>query len=241
MIFDNPDFKSLLKSLDTFYGSSKATAFNYLLDYIVYGFCLNAGLPDWPYDKEESAKFREMFRQCVLTIKTELDKEHNNIGWCDVFGNIHQTCLYSKTGKGFLGQFFSPEHICNCMTAISLTDIKKKDTSEVITVNDPCCGSGRMLLAAHTYCQKEHRMTYCTAKDICLECVKMTTANFLLHGVVGEVVWGDSLNPEDGRLCFLVNENLNNPFSELFGIPHCRVAPYEQTMQSRTFVRNDIT
>ena len=34
---------------------------------------------------------------------------------------------------------------------------------------------------------------YYVAADLDLTCVKMTIANFLLHGVVGEVLWMNSL------------------------------------------------
>lgn len=240
MIYNNQAFKELTQLLDSFaFRVGKARAFESLLDYVVYGFCLNSGIPDWPFDKEQSQAFGKMFGLWVNTVKTELDKEPLT-GFCDVPGNIHQVCLYSKTGKGFLGQFFTPEHVCHFMAECNMLELKDNDpaSERPVTVNDPCCGSGRLLLSAHVLCQKKHRKAYCAAKDIDPNCVKMTTANFLLHGVVGEVVWGDGLKPEDGRLCFLVNENLNNPFSELFGIPHCRVVPYEQTMQGNTFVKS---
>ena len=101
------------------------------------------------------------------------------------------------------------------------------------SVYDCCCGSGRMLLAAYGKGLREKNRPYCAAKDIDLLCVKMCTANFLLHGVTGEVVWGDGLKPDDGRKCFLVNEGLNDPLSEYFGVPHCRIADFSETMQGR--------
>jgi type I restriction enzyme M protein len=84
---------------------------------------------------------------------------------------------------------------------------------------DPTCGSGRCLLAIHV----EAPGNYHVAMDLDLTCVKMTIANFLLHGVVGEVLWMDSLSLEFYG-AWKVNEMLNTSIP----LPHvCKVEKAE--------------
>ena len=223
MLYDNKDYKELVRRFDSFGGYEKVRIFESLLDYVIYGFCLNGGVLAWDYSEEQTRRFHEMFALWVKAAKTEIDSN----GWCDIPGNLHQSCIYRRGGKGFLGQYFSPENLCSCMARITMSP--KIDDGK--SVYDCCCGSGRMLLASYKEAMDRKKHVYCAAKDIDLLCVKMCTANFLLHGVTGEVVWGDGLKPDDGRTCFLVNEGLNNPLSEYFGVPHCRIADFSETMQ----------
>ena len=173
MLQGNQYFKELVKRLESFgytSGEGKTRIFESLIDFVVYGFCLNGEMPKWNYTPEQTAVFNEMFALWVNAAKVEIDRR----GWCDIPGNLHQCYLYSKTGKGFLGQYFTPEDICSLMTDIS----GLKEGERTSTVYDCCCGSG--------------------------------------------------------RLCFLTNESINNPTSDLFGVPHCRVIPFNETMQGRT-------
>lgn len=224
MLYNNKDYKELVRRFDSFGGYEKVRIFESLLDYVIYGFCLNGGVLAWDYNDEQTRRFHEMFALWVKAAKTEIDSN----GWCDIPGNLHQSCIYRRGGKGFLGQYFTPENVCTLMSEITMTP---NPESQRPSVHDCCCGSGRMLLAAYEKGVREKRRPYCAAKDIDLLCVKMCTANFLLHGVTGEVVWGDGLKPDDGRTCFLVNEGLNDPLSEYFGVPHCRIADFSETMQ----------
>ena len=60
-------------------------------------------------------------------------------------------------------------------------------------MNDPTCGSGRLLLAYHV----RNLGNYLVAEDISRTCCLMTVCNMLIHGCVGEVIQHDSLLPED--------------------------------------------
>lgn len=219
MILNNPDYDKLVKKFDAFlFKRDKGQVFESLMDFCIFNFCLNDKVSSWPYNEEETKAIAEMFSLWVLAARTEIERNE----WADIPGNLHQNCIYSKTGRGFLGQFFTPEHISNLMATIAYSG-KEAGTDKVETVNDPACGSGRLLLASHTCLQKEKRRDYCVAQDLDPVCVKMTVANFLLHGVEGEVICGNSLLPDEKRFIFHVNEHLNDPTSDLFGVPHCRV------------------
>lgn len=59
-------------------------------------------------------------------------------------------------------------------------------------VHDPCCGSGRMLLAYADH----HGSAELIGQDIDLRCVKMTAINLALRNRYGYVLWGNSLARE---------------------------------------------
>lgn len=93
---------------------------------------------------------------------------------------------------------------------------------------DNACGSGRMLLAAHA----NHPTNYCCAQDLDRICCLMTVCNFIVHGVNGEVVWGDGLDPTDFREGWRVNE--------LLGVIHVPCVRQMECMESMSF-RNGLT
>ncbi len=68
--------------------------------------------------------------------------------------------------------------------------------SEGETICDPCCGSGRMLMAA----AKVNPKRIFIGQDIDHRCVQMTAINLALNGLKGYAVWGNSLALEIKRV-----------------------------------------
>lgn len=68
--------------------------------------------------------------------------------------------------------------------------------SERKTIADPCCGSGRTLLAA----AKENRNRYFVGQDVDHRCAKITAINLALWNLYGKVIWGNSLTLECKRV-----------------------------------------
>lgn len=90
--------------------------------------------------------------------------------------------------RGQNGQFFTPEPICDFM-ALTHGDADKIVHQRVL---DPACGSGRMLLRF----AKHYPDNYFFAADVNNTCAKMSTLNFFLNGLRGEVAWMNSLSME---------------------------------------------
>ncbi|MFH1147591.1 MAG: N-6 DNA methylase, partial [Pseudomonadota bacterium] len=67
----------------------------------------------------------------------------------DVLGPVYQN-LASMGARSILGQYFTPWSVAVAMAQMTLIDLEKREAEEKrpITVCDPCCGSGVMLLAA---------------------------------------------------------------------------------------------
>ncbi len=124
------------------------------------------------YPKEVVRDLSKVFADLVMAMEEEKQ---------DILGSYFE----QEITRGENGQFFTPDPICTFMASIV-------ETSSGETVNDPCCGSGRMLLASARV--NPHCIFY--GQDIDLRCVKMTTINLALNGLRGFVTWGDSLAKE---------------------------------------------
>jgi len=121
-------------------------------------------------------KLAEMFATLVATMEqTRLD----------ILGDLFQGGIT----YGESGQFLTPEPVCEAMARMVLPD-EPTDLDGRRTVNDPCCGSGRMLLSA----AKLQPNWQFVGQDVDLRCVRMTAINLALRNHYGHVVWGNSLS-----------------------------------------------
>ena len=107
--------------------------------------------------------------------------ENGGEGFKDPFGDFFEEYMSSSR----TGQFFTPQPVCDFMAQIQMP----ADVPNHAKVNDPCCGSGRLLLSA----AKINRHLQFFATDVDLTCCKMTVLNFLLNTMCGEVTWGDTI------------------------------------------------
>ena len=150
-----------------------------------------------------------------------VEKQTRSEEWFDVFGNMYEEIIAGKNRRSNSGQFFTPGPLCDLMTSITQSE-------EVFVgkrIFDCACGSGRTLLSFHV----KNPGNFCIAEDIDRTCAMMTVCNFLIHAVVGEVIWHDSLAPDHFFGAWKVNENLNRFGHKYFGIPHIQSISYEET------------
>lgn len=98
--------------------------------------------------------------------------------------------LYSKRG-----QFFTPYHISRFMAKIVISPTEKK-SDKPITLNEPACGAGGMVIAMFEtlkelrYYPKDF---YVIAQDIDSLCVNMTYLQCTLLDIPAVVILGDTL------------------------------------------------
>lgn len=222
--------KELVKQISDFShrgGHEVGRVFDDFLRYIINGFTIPGypGLSDWQYTMEENRMFYSMVQTLTLILK----KEINRNGWFDALGCIYEDLIASKNRRSNSGQFFTPESLCDLMTAITYP---KKDKIIGKLISDPTCGSGRTLLSFHA----KHLGNYYIAEDLDKTCAMMTVCNFLFHGVEGEVVYHNSLIPDSFFGAWKVNEGLNNPFHKYFSQPH--VEPINDYKETKLFNMN---
>ena len=192
------------------YSYDWSVIFDDFLEYILLYHNLDDSLK-WSkkYSKDEIKLFWELYQEWIRIMDKQLVNDND---WYDMFGVYYEAVIVSKMSRKYQGQFFTPKHICDFMAKVQFpTD--KRPTGEHF--NDPTCGSGRCLLALHV----EAPGNYHVAMDLDETCVKMTIANFILHGVVGEVIWMNSLSLEIYG-AWKVNEYLNQGIP----LPHVRKA-----------------
>ena len=115
----------------------------------------------------------------------------------DYLGEIFMQC---NMGNKRSGQFFTPFHISK-MCAKLVIDAPDKPDGKILTLCEPCCGSGGMVLAAMDILKNDYGINYAMdcfvyCADIDLRCVHMTYLQLALAGVPAIVRLQDSLSRE---------------------------------------------
>lgn len=122
----------------------------------------------------------EAFAQLVIAMDETGD---------DILGDIFTGAIT----YGEHGQFFTPDSVCDLMSALSLPVDR---TDQPKTVCDPACGSGRMLLSVG----KQQPQWEFTGQDVDHRAAQMTAINLGLHGLRGWAVWQNTLTLECHRV-----------------------------------------
>ena len=217
--------KEFLKQFTSFvskYGLEVSKVFDDFLQYIIWTHTLpeyGKKIEGWSYTPSQSKEMYDMYCTLILNVKPEIDRH----GWFDAFGFIYEDMIAGKFRRSNSGQFFTPPDICDLMT-----DINAPKEQRIVEkrISDPTCGSGRNLLAFHA----KHVGNYYVAEDIDHTCCMMTVCNFIIHGVEGEVIWHNTLQPDTFYGGWKTNEQLNSLFSKYRGIPHVREISYDDTL-----------
>jgi ribosomal protein L11 methylase PrmA len=149
-------------------------------------------------DSELRFEFQHALAFLIQEMDDRVSSEHGN----DVLGEFFEQHI----SNGRNGQFFTPYHICKCMTAINHSDVVNtvdESESRPLRILDPTCGSGRMLLAAHETFGRGHEYY---GIDIDRTCVKMTAINMFLNGIWrSEVMCANALSPDDFVIAYRVS------------------------------------
>ena len=212
MPFELKGFHSIFSKLA--YSYDWSVIFDDFLEYILLYHNLDSTLK-WSkkYSKKEIKHFWELYQEWIKIMDKQLVTDTD---WYDMFGIYYEAVIVSKMNRQSQGQFFTPPNVCNLMAEMTIAAANLKPGQ---SVNDPCCGSGRNLMAAN----KIIPGCYHVGMDLDQTCVFMTIANFLLHGIEGEVIWMNSMTQEFYG-AWKVNEYLNKDFP----LPHVRKAQIEE-------------
>ncbi|MBO5386870.1 MAG: N-6 DNA methylase [Lachnospiraceae bacterium] len=141
------------------------------------------------YNKEEQSTFIEMFRVVIEALEYKSGQ--------DFLGSLYHRLNLQQHQKG---QFFTPYHIAEFMSQVNFAgDDLEDDLAEkgYISVSDPACGAGVMLIAFANTCI-EHKLNYqqkvlFVAQDIDKTAVLMCYIQLALLGCNAIVICGDSL------------------------------------------------
>ena len=159
------------------------------------------------YNKEEQQLFPQMLSEIVEAFEQEK--------YADILGDLY---MQLEMGNKCKGQFFTPYHVCSMMAKCSATDVSAEiEAKGYMSVNDPCCGGGALLIAFAEHCfeQKVNYQNHIVfvAQDVDPVVAKMCYIQMSLLGMPGYVIIGNSLTqPSVGHVLFpkigKVNENI---------------------------------
>lgn len=141
------------------------------------------------YKHEDIIKFDQMFNIMVQ----ELEAKH-----LDFLGEIF---MLSDMGNANKGQFFTPYHLSLAIAELQLQNIKE-DIQEkgFITISEPCCGSGGMIVAVREVLLKNEcnpsRDIFVEMKDVDELAFLMSYVQISLYGIPAAVIWGNTITME---------------------------------------------
>ncbi len=125
----------------------------------------------------------------------------------DYLGEIYMKC---EMGNSRTGQFFTPFNLSELTAKLSIDNIEKiKKSEDVITLNEPSCGGGGMILA-YLKILKDNGINYqkrvkIVAQDIDFRSIYMAYIQLSLVGARAKVIQGDTLaepNVKDNNYIF---------------------------------------
>lgn len=143
------------------------------------------------YKKEELNYFSTALGE--LAMAAEIYLQHGYIK--DILGYIYTSRQYYKKA---MGQYFTPDNIAIFMTEIINGDFKQLEKEDFISVSEPTCGSGVMILAfAQNMLKKEinyQNSMFADAWDLDQTCALMAYVQFSIYNIPAIVTHGDSLS-----------------------------------------------
>jgi len=115
----------------------------------------------------------------------------------DVLGGYYMEFALSHKGQQWNGEFHTPKPVCDLMARMTLGEMESLSTEGPITVCEPACGAGAMILSLAEACPPDVRPRLrVTAIDINRTACDMAFVNTTLWGIPTRVIHGNSLSLE---------------------------------------------
>ena len=133
--------------------------------------------------KKYSVKDRQILQDTFLDLCSILSNSCKT-GFDDYLGKLY---MMSETSSNKTGQFFTPYHL-SVLSAETLINKELLSSNEFLTVFEPSCGSGGMILALADVLWNKHKLDYskkmfAECSDIDQRCVHMTYVQLSLAGI----------------------------------------------------------
>ena len=141
------------------------------------------------YTKEQAEEFSKLLAFLVMALEEKYQ---------DFLGEVHMSLNLSSKANG---RYFTPYPVCKFMAEINFFEVEnsgKLQDKELITLSEPCCGSGAMIIAFAETMRKHNfnyqNQLYVEAIDINDLCFMMTYIQLSLLGIPAKVILGDTLS-----------------------------------------------
>lgn len=186
------DFRSILESIS--HRHSTRHVFDAFVRFAAC--CLAAQTREAEYLEEAKRWERadlDLFGKALGALVLEMESKPFE----DVLGTHYMEFALSSKGQQWNGEFHTPKAICDLMAQITLGDIQSLPEDRPITVCEPACGAGAMILSLGQMCPPEvRRRLRVTAIDINRTACDMTFVNTTLWGIPTRVIHGNALSQE---------------------------------------------
>ena len=155
--------------------------------------------------KGNEKMYFQLYQDWIKIVSDELEKGDKY--YYDYLGVFYEDVIQSKYKAGTNGQFFTPHDVSKLMSQITVID----ESIDKPVINDCACGSGRLLLDAHSFNQN----AVLIGQDLDPVACKMAVLNFYIHGVRGSILHQNTLTLE----CFEC-WRINNYIHHGLPVPH---------------------
>lgn len=137
------------------------------------------------YTKKQAEEFSKLLAFLVLGLEQAPQ---------DFLGQVFMSL---NLGSQANGQYFTPYSVCKFMAEINFTEIETIQNNQLITLSEPCCGSGGIIIAfAETLKEQgynyQHQL-FVEVIDIDETCFKMACIQLSILGIPARVMLGDTL------------------------------------------------
>lgn len=148
------------------------------------------------YQKSEQQLIADVFSRIYALLSSVV---YDNGRFDDYLGDLF---MRNNQGNNKAGQFFTPFNVSKLAAKMILTEQNVRpliEQDKIITLNDPCSGSGGMLLASLDTLQNDYGVNYARncfidCGDIDARCVHMSYLQLSLSGVPAIVKHQDALS-----------------------------------------------
>lgn len=148
------------------------------------------------YELKDRRLIADFFAKLFVLLSTMSEKYGRFNDW---LGELY---MRSQTSNSQAGQFFTPYSVsvaCAKMACNVEVIEQKKKSGEILSISEPACGSGGMILAALDVLLNEHNFNYASqcfveACDVDARCVHMCYLQLSLAGVPAIIKQQDTLS-----------------------------------------------
>jgi type I restriction-modification system DNA methylase subunit len=187
-----PDFRTLLKELS--HRHSTREVFDAFVRFAACALAVQTREGEYLEEAKRWEKSElESFSQALGALILEME----NKPFEDLIGEYYMEFALSSKGQQWNGEFHTPKPICDLMARMTLGDMESVPPEGTITVCEPACGAGAMILSLGEACAPAvRRRLRVTAIDINRTACDMAFINTTLWGIPTRIIHGNTLSME---------------------------------------------
>lgn len=187
MTHDN--YRTILKSI----ARTKSSELQVFSDFCRMSACAMSVLQREPEYLEIAGRYNRDELSDISLALSCLVNEMEKKPFTDILGDFYLE-IASHSSKQARGEFFTPPEISKLMARMTFDVDAIKSKALPITVNEPACGSGGMVLAvAEIFAPDSVDLLRVTCQDINPLAVDMCYINTTLWGIPAQVILGDTI------------------------------------------------